>query len=107
MVRKSDFVKWQGHLIKCETTILVDNRKRFRGKILSVDADGFVLERDQVAYGENPNVTIPFSTLAEGRLILTDDLIRDALKADKDAKALAAREAANENFEDTDFPMDE
>ena len=107
MVRKSDFVKWQGHLIKCETTILVDNRKRFRGKILSVDADGFVLERDQVAYGENPNVTIPFSTLAEGRLILTDDLIRDALKADKDAKALAAREAANENFEDNDSPMDE
>ena len=33
MVRKSDFARWQGNLVKCETSILVDNRKRFRGKI--------------------------------------------------------------------------
>jgi ribosome maturation factor RimP len=107
MVRKGDFTNWQGHIIKCETSILVANRKRFRGKIVSVTDDAFVLERDQVAYGEEPNVTIPFSTLAEARLILTDDLIRDALKADKDAKALAAREAANENFADDDSSNDE
>jgi ribosome maturation factor RimP len=93
MVRKSDFVRWTGHLVKCETSILVDNRKRFRGKIVAVDADGFTLERDQVAYGDEPKVTIPFSTLAEAKLILTDDLIRDALRADKLAKA----EAANQN----------
>ncbi|WP_296073890.1 ribosome maturation factor RimP, partial [uncultured Agrobacterium sp.] len=36
MVRKSDFVRWQGHLVKVETSILVDNRKRFRGKIAEV-----------------------------------------------------------------------
>jgi len=96
MVRKSDFVRWQGNLVKCETSILVDNRKRFRGKIVAVDADGFTLERDQLAYGEEPRLTIPFSTLAEAKLILTDDLIRDALRADKLAKA----QAANQNDED-------
>ncbi|MBP1851627.1 ribosome maturation factor RimP [Rhizobium halophytocola] len=96
MVRKSDFERWQGHILKCETSILVDNRKRFRGKIVSVDAEGFSLERDQVAYGEEPTVTIPFNTLAEAKLILTDDLIRDALKADKLARAAAA----NQNGED-------
>ncbi len=96
MVRKSDFQRWIGHLVKCETSILVDNRKRFRGKIAAVDADGFTIERDQVAYGEEPRVTIPFSTLAEAKLILTDDLIRDALRADKLAKA----EAANQNEAD-------
>jgi ribosome maturation factor RimP len=95
MVRKSDFVRWQGHLIKCETSILVDNRKRFRGKIVDVTEDGFTVERDQVAYGEEPKATIPFSTLADAKLILTDDLIRDALRADKLAKA----EAANQNDE--------
>ncbi|NTJ66419.1 ribosome maturation factor RimP [Agrobacterium rhizogenes] len=98
MVRKSDFQRWIGHIVKCETSILVDNRKRFRGKIAAVDNDGFTIERDQVAYGEEPKVTIPFSTLAEAKLILTDDLIRDALRADKLAKA----EAANQNEADED-----
>lgn len=95
MVRVSDFTRWQGNLLKCETSILVDNRKRFRGKITEVTADGFVLERDQAAYGEEPRVTIPFTALAEAKLILTDDLIRDALRADKLAKA----QAANQNEE--------
>lgn len=104
MVRKSDFFRWQGHLLKCETSVLVDGRKRFRGKIVSVDDDGFRLERDQPAYGEEPVVVIPFTTLAEARLILTDDLIRDALTADKKAKAARA---ANENFEDEDSAIEE
>lgn len=98
MVRKSDFERWNGHIVKCETSILIDNRKRFRGKITEVDGEGFTLERDQVAYGEEPRVKIPFSALSEAKLILTDDLIRDALRADKLAKA----QAANQNDEDSD-----
>ncbi len=93
MVRKSDFARWQGHLLKCETSIMVGNRKRFRGKIVSSDVDGFTLERDQVSEGEELNIVIPFTALADAKLILTDDLIRDALRADKLAKA----EAANQN----------
>lgn len=96
MVRKSDFSRWQGHVVKCETSIMIDNRKRFRGKIVDVDADGFTVERDQVAYGEEPSVTLPFTALSDAKLILTDDLIRDALRADKLAKA----QAANQNGED-------
>lgn len=101
LVRKSDFEKWVGHLLKCETSVLVDNRKRFRGKLVSANDAGFTVERDQPGYGEELTVEIPYSALSEARLILTDDLIRDALKADKDAKA-AAREAANENEEPQD-----
>ncbi len=98
MVRRSDFERWIGHLLKCETSILIDNRKRFRGKITEVGAEGFTIERDQVAYGEQPRVAVPFNALAEAKLILTDDLIRDALRADKLAKA----QAANQNEEDND-----
>jgi ribosome maturation factor RimP len=97
MVRKSDFTKWIGHVVKFETSVMVEGRKRFRGTISSVSEDAFVLERETPAKDEDPLVTIPFTTLAEARLILTDDLIRDALKADK-----AARQAANENFESED-----
>lgn len=96
MVRKSDFSRWQGHIVKCETSIMIDNRKRFRGKIVETNDEGFTIERDQVAYGEAPSVTIPFAALSEAKLILTDDLIRDALRADKLAKA----QAANQNGED-------
>lgn len=105
MVRKSDFTRWQGNLVKCETSILVDNRKRFRGKIVAVDADGFTIERDQPAYGEEPKVVIPFTTLAEAKLILTDDLIRDALRADKLAKAANQNEEQHDEDEDTS-PID-
>jgi ribosome maturation factor RimP len=99
MVRKSDFTRWLGHLVKCETSILVDGRKRFRGKIVAADENGFTIERDQPAYGEEPVAVIPFTALAEGKLILTDDLIRDALTADKKAKAA---QAANQNDEDAE-----
>jgi ribosome maturation factor RimP len=97
MVRKSDFSKWTGHVVKFETSVMVEGRKRFRGKIVSVSEDAFVLERETPAKDEDPLVAIPFNTLSEARLILTDDLIRDALKADKIARA-----AANENFESED-----
>ena len=95
MVRKSDFTKWTGHIVKFETSVMVEGRKRFRGTIKSVSEDAFVLDREAAGKDEDPLVTIPFNTLSEARLILTDELIRDALKADK-----AARAAANENFED-------
>ena len=102
MVRKSDFERWNGHIVKCETSILVDNRKRFRGKIIDVTAEGFTIDRDQVADGETQLLLIPFTALAEGKLVLTDELIRDALRADKAAK----QQAANQN-EETDEDTDE
>lgn len=90
MVRRSDFERWAGHLVKCETSVLVDNRKRFRGIIVSVDQDAFVLRRDAASYGDEPEVRIPFDTLSDAKLILTDELVRDALAADKAAKAARA-----------------
>ncbi len=95
MVRKGDFRRWQGHLVKCETTVLIENRKRFRGWIEDVTDEAFIIDRDDPAADEVKEVTIPFSALAEGKLILTDELIDAALKADKQAKKEQA--AANQN----------
>lgn len=94
LVRRYDFERWLGHLAKVETSILVENRKRFRGTLIEIADDGIILERDQAAPDENARVRIPFETVSEARLILTDDLIRDSLQADKAAKAARA---ANEN----------
>ncbi|WP_246660384.1 ribosome maturation factor RimP [Nitratireductor sp. XY-223] len=97
MVRKSDFERWSGHLIKCETSVPVAGRKRFRGTISEVDAGGFVVERDQASYGDEPTVRIPFEALSEAKLILTDELIRDALEADKAARAAREGQASDDS----------
>ncbi len=83
LVRKSDFSDWQGHLVKLETEILISGRKRFRGRIAEIGEDHIVIERDAASYGDEPNAKIPFDSIAEARLILTDDLIAEALKQDK------------------------
>jgi ribosome maturation factor RimP len=92
LVRKTDFAKWVGHLVKAETSVMVGDRKRFRGKIAAVDEAGVTIESDKIGYGEAPVVTLPFETLSDARLVLTDELIGDALKADKKARQEAKKE---------------
>ena len=102
LVRKSDFVTWTGHLVKVETSVLVADRKRFRGRISAADADGVTIERDQPAYGEPPAVRVPFEALAEARLVLTDDLVRDALTKDKKARQEAKKRRGETEEESPD-----
>lgn len=102
LVRKSDFATWLGHLVKMETSVMVADRKRFRGKIAEVDGQGVLIERDQASYGDAPSVRVPFETIAEARLVLTDDLIRDALSKDNRARKEARKargDADDEEFE--------
>jgi ribosome maturation factor RimP len=91
LVRKSDFVTWTGHLVKMETSILVAERKRFRGRITEAGAADVLIMRDQPAYGEEATVRVPYEAIAEARLILTDDLIREALTKDKKARQEAKK----------------
>src|SRR5262245_24113257 len=91
LVRKSDFTTWLGHLAKIETSVLVADRKRFRGRIAEADGEGILLERDQASYGDAPTVRIPFEAISDARLVLTDDLIRDALQKDKKARQEAKK----------------
>ena len=68
------------------TNRLINERKRYRGKIVAVGDEAITVERDQPAEGEPGAVEIPFDAIGEARLILTDDLIAAALKADKSAR---------------------
>jgi len=91
LVRKSDFSAWAGHLVKMETATLVADRKRFKGTIEAADGNGVTIRRDQAAYGEEPTVLVPYDAIAEARLILTDDLVRDALSKDNRARKEARK----------------
>jgi ribosome maturation factor RimP len=105
MVRKADFLHAKGHLAKIETDVLVAGRKRFKGKIVEADDEGITVESDQLSYGDEPVARIPYEALADARLILTDELIRDTLKRDKAAKK--ARALADDlDGGDTEFEGD-
>lgn len=98
LVRKIDFEAALGHLAKIETAVMVAERKRFRGRIAAVGESDFTLECDQASYGDEPVVRIPFDALSDARLILTDDLIRDALS--KDNRERKARRRGDEELDD-------
>jgi len=71
----------------------IDGRKRFRGMLDGFE-DGEV--RIEVDFGEaGKNVVgIPMGLVAEARLVLTDELIREALRRAKKCNAPDTAEAA-------------
>jgi ribosome maturation factor RimP len=85
LVRRGDFEMAVGHLARIETSRSLAGRKRFRGRIVGCDDASVTIEDDKAAE-EEPAVAIPFETIAEARLVLTDDLVREALKKDKLAR---------------------
>ena len=80
LVRAGDFARWAGHEAKIETARPVDGRKRFRGVVRGVESDGVILDLPDAKEGAEPQVRLAFADLAEARLVLTDALIREALR---------------------------
>ncbi|MCO4316893.1 ribosome maturation factor RimP [Phyllobacterium sp. 21LDTY02-6] len=102
LVRKSDFSNWTGHIVKVDTSAMLEGRKKFRGRIAAISADTVTVEADQATYGDQPAVAIPFEMISDARLILTDDLIRDALRRDKDLREGRIPSEEDADQQDTD-----
>ncbi len=85
LVRVSDFARWAGHLAKVEMERPVEGRKRFRGILAGVEGGAARLIRDDAKEGETADVLLPIADMAEARLVLTDDLIAEALRRGKEA----------------------
>jgi ribosome maturation factor RimP len=83
LVRRSDFERYAGHEMKVEMTFLANGRKRFRGVLLGVTGEAARLRRKDAAEGEDADVLLPIADMAEARLVLTDVLITEALRASK------------------------
>lgn len=97
LVRRGDFEAGKGHLVKVDTSITVGGRKRFRGKLAEVEADGILVADDKEA--EAGPAKVPFEAISEARLVLTDDLIRAALRQDKKARQEAKKRRRGKNDE--------
>lgn len=95
LVRKSDFDRYAGHLAKIEMEVPIHGRKRFRGLLGGTEADAVRLHRDDAMEGDETNVLLPIEEMSEAKLVLTDELVAQALRREKAAKR-EAREAKRE-----------
>lgn len=90
LVRISDFRRAFGHEVRIEMSVAHERRKRFRGVIEGIDGEGraacLKLHRTDAKEGEAPDVLLRLDDMGEARLVLTDALIREALRADKAAR---------------------
>jgi ribosome maturation factor RimP len=86
LVRKSDFDRFAGHQVKIEMETPVDGRKRFRGTLNGTDGGAAKLHRDDAAESEAVDVLLPIEDMNEAKLVLTDDLVKQALRKEKAAE---------------------
>jgi len=79
LTRLTDFARWSGHEAKLELHTPIDGRKRFRGLLLGIDGQDVTIEC------QGQRIAIPFRGIAEAKLVLSDALIAEDLKARKRA----------------------
>jgi ribosome maturation factor RimP len=82
LTRLKDFAQWAGYEARVETAELIDGRKRFRGTLAGVEGDEVLITIEDGA--EDVTIGLKFDWLADAKLILTDDLIREVLRGKKD-----------------------
>ena len=82
LTRLKHFEEYEGYDAKLETSELIGGRKRFKGVLAGVEDDDVLINVEEGTIG------LKFDWLSEAKLILTDELIKDMLKARKDAGLL-------------------
>jgi ribosome maturation factor RimP len=83
LTRLKDFDTWDGYIAKIETSVMIDGRKRFKGALAGTEGEEVLIEiEDQ---GTPVTIGLTFDLLAEAKLVLTDELITETLRARKAA----------------------
>lgn len=82
LTRLKDFEEFEGYEAKLETSELIDGRKRFKGVLAGVEDDEVLINIEEGTVG------LKFDWLADAKLVLTDELIKEMLKARKASGSL-------------------
>lgn len=83
LTRMKDFETYEGYEAKLETADMVAGRKRFKGELAGIEGDEVLINIEEA--GEIITVGLNFDWLADAKLVLTDELIREALNQRKAA----------------------
>ena len=70
LTKLEHFKRYQGEMIKAETSELIEKRKRFKGIIKDVTAEDEII----IEEGEN-TYKVPFSQITKAKIVLTDFFI--------------------------------
>jgi ribosome maturation factor RimP len=97
LVRPSDFVDWQGYEAKIELSEPVDGRRRFKGRLEGFEDGEVLIECDLDQVGVKM-LGFPAALISDAKLVLTDELIREAL-----TRAKKGRPADGIELDETDY----
>jgi ribosome maturation factor RimP len=92
LVRRSDFERYSGHLVKIEMAVAHQGRKRFRGLLAGVEGDKVRIRRDDAPAGEEADLVLTMEDIGEAHLVLTDELIAESMRRGKAAERELKRE---------------
>jgi ribosome maturation factor RimP len=92
LVRRSDFERYAGHLVKIEMAVAHQGRKRFRGALAGVEGNAVRIKRDDPRADEDAEVLLVMEDISDARLVLTDDLIEESMRRGKAAERDLRRE---------------
>ncbi len=95
LTRLDDFARWQGYQARLETAEMIDGRKRFKGVLAGVEGTQVLIEIDDA--GIDGAIGLEFDSLADARLVLTDELIAESLRARKHTASEAGLGETEEN----------
>lgn len=91
LVRRSDFDRYAGNLVRIEMAVAIDGRKRFRGQLLGTEGTLARIHRDDAPAGEEADALLPIAEMSEAKLVLTDALIAESLRRGKQAERQLAQ----------------
>ena len=80
-----------GKVVKIEMAVPVDGRKRFRGGCSAPKGKSRASAATMRSAGETAEVMLPIEDMAEAKLVLTDELIAEALAAQQGGRARQQR----------------
>lgn len=103
LTRMKDFEIWDGYEARIETTELIDGRRRFKGRLAGTEDGEVLIEIEE--QGDPIIIGLQYEWLSDAKLILTDDLIKEMLKARKAAGTL--NETAFDEIETETAPEEE
>jgi ribosome maturation factor RimP len=83
LVRRSDFERSVGNRVRIEMTVAVEGRRRFRGMLVGTEGNAARLQREDAALGEPAEVLLPIDEMTDAKIMLSDDLIAQALRRGK------------------------
>jgi ribosome maturation factor RimP len=95
LVRRSDFERHAGDVVKIEMAVMVDGRKRFRGVLVGAQDEMARIRSEEAKPGEPDEMLLRIDEMAEAKLVLTDALVTAALRRAK-AEERETRDAARE-----------